>query len=190
MSIEYLLRYDEYEDIFSSLMRMELLVLITAFIETLLKRTINSKDLMMNLINQFNPTAYPFQIEDLNDGILKKSLPSYGNLIARHPKTGFNSYTNHCDFILGLKGIEQYDSTKIDISSPEKLRIFQASLVCVKTRNTFHHDLNISSVDPPLSIRDDIPIPFKYLSKLSEFKKIYDLILFYLCGILKYAFNV
>jgi len=176
----YLLEFYSTEDIFSSLLRLEFLNLLTLFIETLLKSSLNKPNsTIAPLICKFNKVVFGYC-----DSLNFREIPSY-NLSESHS----NFYTDLCDFIINLK-IDTPTNNKIDITSKDKLKLFQSSVILHKSRNQFHHDLIISSLFKEKSIRNDVPKVFNQLKNPKNYRYILEFILFYLSIILIYNYSV
>jgi len=178
----YLNKYAIFDDVFTSFLRMDLLIFFTGFIETVLKRVLNSSETIMPLINNFN-NYLPFNIKELNRAH-HHEFKSYQSFRKNHNYNAPDYYQNFCDFILGLTPINTTDKAKLDISSHEKLSSFQASMLLWQTRNRFHHDFYFSPDLTQKSIRDDIPKILKYLSDVDLLMKILLLLKYYTCLIL------
>lgn len=178
----FLKNYMIFDDVFTSFLRMDLLIFFTGFIETLLKRVLNSSDTIMRLINNFN-SFLPFNMKELNIA-QNHSFNSYQIFTQTHNYNAPDYYQDFCDFILSLTPINTTDQTKLDISSDEKLSTFQASMILWRTRNKFHHDFYFSPDFTQISIRDDVPKILKYLSNVEQLMKILFLMKYYTCLIL------
>ncbi|KKN27460.1 hypothetical protein LCGC14_0864460 [marine sediment metagenome] len=185
----YLVDLHQFDDIFSSLLRLELWMVFTAFVETLLKRILNSNDTLMSLINTFNSKALDFRCVDLQPTKARNNIKSYDAFLKSIKNTDPNYYTKFCDYILSLAVTEPTNTSIIDISSIGKLKIFQASVILRETRNRFHHELNTSSILQQASIEDNIPDIIPYLSDVQKFNEIFKLLKYYTSFILIYAYE-
>ena len=185
----YLIESYQYNDIFSSLLRLEFLMVFTAFVETLLKRILNSNYMLMRLVNTFNSKALNFKCVDLQPANARIYIKSYDKFLNSIQQTDPNYYTEFCDYILNLTISEPTNTSKIDISSSGKLKVFQASMILRETRNRFHHELNISSVLQQVSIEDGIPDIIPYLSDIQKFNEILRLLKYYTTFVLIHAYE-
>ncbi len=185
----YLIESHQYNDIFSSLLRLELLMIFTVFIESLLKRVLNSNDMLMILINNFNSKALNFNCVDLQVEKARKNMVSYDHYLNSIKRNDPNYYSEFCNYIFSLKVTEPTNTSKIDIKSQEKLKFFQASMILKETRNRFHHELNTSSILQQESIEDKIPIVIPYLGNVDKFNKIFTCLKYYTSFVLIYAFD-
>jgi len=186
----YLIEIAPFDDIFSSLLRVEFLNLFTAFIETLLKRVLISDNDLMRLINKFNKKALTFNCFDLHPQEAIITIPSYNNFRSLyHDDRDPNYYNEFCAYILSLTITEPISNNKIDISDPIKLKILQASMILRESRNRFHHDLNTTSILQQVSIDKNIPTILPYISDVPKFNLILKYLSYYCCLILTYAFE-
>lgn len=185
----YLNEITQFNDIFSSLLRVEFLNLLTAFIETFLKRVLNTDVTLMRLINSFNKNALTFNCFDLHPQEAKKTIPSYKTFCSLHNETDPDYYNEFCNYILNLTSTESILNNKVDISDPIKLKIFQASMILRESRNRFHHDLNTTSILQQVSIDKNIPNILPYIGEVSKFNSILRLLTYYCCLVLVYAFE-
>lgn len=183
---KYLYEELDYVDVFSSILRMELLNFFTAFIETLLRKVLSQPptQLLFNLVDLFTNNAFNFP---LNLSTYKQKITSYNAFKTAHNKTDPDFYQEFCNYILNMTITEPTDPTFIDISTDEKLKIFQSSFVIIQTRNSLHHELNI--ILAQRSVRTGIPITIPYLSDIAKYKSIFELHRFFTCLILIYAYE-
>ncbi|KKM26762.1 hypothetical protein LCGC14_1581540, partial [marine sediment metagenome] len=123
--------------------------------------------MIAKLICKFNKVVFGYC-----DSLNFREIPSY-NLSESHS----NFYTDLCDFIINLK-IDTPTNNKIDITSKDKLKLFQSSVILHKSRNQFHHDLIISSLFKEKSIRNDVPKVFNQLKNPNNYRNILEFILF------------
>ncbi len=180
---KYLYEELSYVDVFTSILRLELLNFFTAFIETLLRKVLQRPELsLFDLINVFTDIAFYF---DLNLSTNRKMITSYNLFMDTHSKQDPDFYQKYCDYILSLKSTEPTDANYIDITTDEKLKIFQSSMIIIQTRNSFHHELNI--ILNQRSVRTGIPETIPYISDIKKYNKIFELHRFYTCLILIYA---
>ena len=180
------LDFDPYEDIFTCIMRIELLMVLTAFVETILKKILNSNDSLHSLINDFNDKAFNFKLGQLSN--VEQYIPSYTASLGKYIKNSKEYYSAFYDYILNLE-TDEPTTPDIDISSIEGLKVFKSSIILWILRNQIHHNLDISSVVDSISIRENVPQVFNFLSDIKKFNQIYKFIRYYICLILIYAYN-
>ncbi len=180
--------YEElgYTDVFSSILRMELLNFFTAFIETLLRKVLQQPPthVLFSLMDIFTDKAFQFPLKISNN---RQKISSYNSFMVKHNKDDLDFYQEFCDYLLNLTITESTDSNFIDISTQEKLKIFQSSMIIIQTRNSLHHELNI--VLNQRSVRTGIPVTIPYLSDIKKYKKNFELHQFFTCLILIYAYE-
>lgn len=180
--------YEElgYNDIFSSILRVELLIFFTAFIETLLKKALQRPEFLMHaLLNEFNDKALDFNCKIL--GQARDWIPSYDTFLNNHNKEDSNFYQEFCKYILNLTISEPTDTNHFDITSIEKLKIFQSCMIVWQTRNRFHHELDILLNQTTLT--SGIPSTVHYISDIKEFNQILNLHKYYASIILYFAYD-
>ncbi len=180
--------YEElgYVDVFSSVLRLELLNFFTAFIETLLRKVLQQPPtkLLFSLVDLFTDNAFTFPLKLSNN---RQKITSYDSFMIAHNKDDPDFYQEFNNYILNMTITEPTDSNFIDISSNEKLKIFQSSMIIIQTRNSLHHELNI--ILNQRSVRTGIPITISYLSDIAKYKRIFELHQFGTCLILLYAYE-
>ena len=184
---KYLYEELSYEDIFSSVLRLELLNFFTAFIETFLRKVLQQPptQLLFKLIDKFTDNAFSFALKLSTN---QQKIPSYYSFMETHSKDDPDFYQEFCDYILNLTTAESTDPSYIDISSDDKLKIFQSSMIIMQTRNSFHHELNI--ILNQRSVRTGIPQTISYISEITKYNEIFEFHRFYTCLILIYAYNI
>lgn len=183
---KYLYEELSYNDIFSSILRVELLIFFTAFIETLLKKALQRPELLMHaLLNEFNDKALDFNCKIL--GQARDWIPSYDTFLNNHNKEDPDFYQEFCKYILSLTTSEPTDINHFDIISVEKLKIFQSSMIIWQTRNRFHHELDILLNQTTLA--SGIPSTVYYISVIKEFNQILNLHMYYTSIILYFAYD-
>lgn len=183
---KYLYEELSYVDVFSSILRMELINFFTAFIETLLRKILQQPQtkLLFSLMDIFIDKAFPFPLKLSTN---RQKIPSYNSFIVSHNKDDPDFYQEFCDYLLSLNITVPTDSNYIDISTDDKLKIFQSSMLIIQTRNSFHHELNI--ILNQRSVRTGIPITIPYISDITKYNKIFELHQFFTCLILIYAYE-
>lgn len=181
--------YEElgYVDIFSSILRLELLNFFTAFIETLLRKVLRQPPtkVLFGLVDLFTDDAFTFPLKLSNNN---EKVTSYASFMSAHNKDDPDYYQEFNNYILNMTITEPTDSNFIDISSNEKLKIFQSSMIIMQTRNSLHHELNI--ILSQRSVRTGIPITIPYLSEIAKYRRIFELHQFFTCIILLYAYEI
>lgn len=183
---KYLYEKLEYNDIFSSILRVELLIFFTAFIETLLKRVLQRPELLIHaLLNEFNDKALDFNCKIL--GQARNWIPSYDTFLNNHNKEDPDFYQEFCKYILNITISEPTDINYFDITTQEKLKIFQSSMIVWQTRNRFHHELDI--LLNQTSLAKGIPSTVHYISDINEFNQILNLHMYYTSLILYFAYD-
>jgi len=183
---KYLYEELSYVDVFSSILRLELLNFFTAFIETLLRKVLQQPptQLLFGLMDIFTDNAFIFPLKLSNN---REKITSYNSFMIAHSKGDSDFYQEFSNYILNMIIAEPTDSNFIDISTNEKLKIFQSSMIIIQTRNSLHHELNI--ILGQRSVRTGIPVTIPYLSDIAKYKRIFELHQFFTCLILLYAYE-
>lgn len=184
---KYLYEELDYVDVFSSILRLELLNFFTAFIETLLRKVLSQppSQLLYNLMNLFTSKALTFPLKLSS---YKQKITSYNVFEVAHKKDDPDFYQEFCNYILNMTITEPTDITNIDITTDDKLKIFQSIMVIYQTRNSLHHELNI--ILAQRSVRTGIPLTIPYLSDIAKYKSIFELHRYLTCLIFLYAYEI